>query len=51
MTVILFSVATIILYFTMPYLVTLMEQDSDLFDQTVSYIRWAVVMISPRLFT
>ena len=46
-TVILFSVATIILYFTMPYLVTMMAQDSDLFDQTVSYIRWAVKMISP----
>ena len=49
-TVILFSVATIILYFTMPYLVTMMAQDSDLFDQTVSYIRWAVMM-SRRLFT
>ena len=38
--VVLFSVATVILYVTMPYLVTMMAQDSELFDQTVSYIRW-----------
>ena len=35
----LFSVATIILYFAMPWLVRVMAQDLDLFDQTVSYIR------------
>ena len=41
--VLLFSVATIILYVTMPYLVTMMAQTSELIDQTVSYIRWDVM--------
>ena len=41
--VVLFSLATIILYVSMPYLVTMMAQDSDLFDQTVSYIRKELV--------
>ena len=38
--VVVFSVATIILYFTMPSLVRMMAQNSDLFDPTVSYTRW-----------
>ena len=37
--VVVFSAATIILYSTMPYLVSMMAQDSALFDQTVGYIR------------
>ena len=49
--VVLFSVATIILYVTMPYLVNMMAQDSELFDQTVSYIRWEVMSPVPILFT
>ena len=36
---VLFSGATIVLYFAMPWLVTVMAQDLDLCDQTVSYIR------------
>ena len=49
--VVLFSVATIILYVTMPYLVTMMAQESELFDQTVSYIRWDVMSLVSSLFT
>ena len=36
---ILFSVATIILYFSMPWLVTVMAQETELHDKTVSYTR------------
>ena len=43
----LFSVATMILYVSMPYLVTMMAQDSELFDQTVSYTRWDVMSSVP----
>ena len=33
------SLATFLLYLSMPLLVTAMAQDSELFDQTVSYVR------------
>ena len=45
--VVLFSVATMILYVTMPYLVTMMAQNSELFDPTVSYTRWDVMSPVP----
>ena len=35
----MFSLATFLLYLSMPLLVTAMAQDSELFDQTVSYVR------------
>ena len=40
MVVVLFSSATVILYFISPWLVTAMAQDSEIFDHTVSYIRY-----------
>ena len=38
--VVMFSSATVILYFISPWLVTAMAQDSEIFDHTVSYIRY-----------
>ena len=35
-----FSTAAIVIYFILPYLVTLMGQTEDLVEETVSYCRW-----------